>query len=78
VGGHIGFCVLPVYRRHRYATEILRQSLVITRTLWLSDLLVTCDESNVGSRKVIESCGGALESVVSVEPGPRIRHYRIG
>ena len=46
--------------------------------LGLADVLLTCDESNVGSRKVIESCGGALESVVSAAPGSRIRRYRIG
>ena len=78
VGGHIGFCVVPTYRRRGYAIEILRQSLVITHKLGLSDVFVTCDESNVGSRKVIESCGGALESVVSAASGSRIRRYRIG
>ena len=78
VGGHIGFCVLPTDRRRGYATEILRQSLVITHKVGLSDVLVTCDEANVGSRKVIESCGGTLESVVSGAPGSRIRRYRFG
>jgi predicted acetyltransferase len=77
-GGHIGFCVLPTHRQRGYATEILRQSLVITRELGLSDVLVTCDESNVGSRKVIESCGGALESVTSATPNSRVCRYWIG
>ena len=69
--------MLPIYRRRGYATEILRQSLVIRRKLGLSDVLVTCDESNGGSKK-IESCGGVLVAVVSVVPGSRIRRYRIG
>ena len=30
-------------------------------------MLVTCDEDNVGSRAVIESCGGVLDSVVTLE-----------
>jgi predicted acetyltransferase len=27
---------------------------------------VTCDQDNVGSRTVIESCGGVLDSIVHV------------
>jgi predicted acetyltransferase len=29
-------------------------------------VLVTCDQDNAGSRAVIESCGGVLDSVVTV------------
>jgi predicted acetyltransferase len=77
-GGHIGYGVLPQHRRRGYATEILRQSLIIARAEGVDRVLVTCDEDNAGSRTVIESCGGQLESVVdSSDGGPPKRRYWI-
>ena len=64
VGGHIGYAVVPEFRRRGVATEMLRQALVIARDeLGLRRVLVTCDDDNVGSIRTIEKSGGVLESV---------------
>ena len=77
-GGHIGYAVLPPYRRRGYATGILRQSLVIARDLGVDRALVTCDDGNTGSVKTIERCGGKLESVTGASEGlPATRRYWI-
>jgi predicted acetyltransferase len=59
-GGHIGYGVLPAHRRRGYATEILRQSLVIARAYGVDRALVVCDDDNIASIRVIEQCGGQL------------------
>jgi predicted acetyltransferase len=65
VGGHIGYVVVPEFRRRGYATEILRQSLQIARdTCGLNRILVTCYDDNIGSIRTIEKNGGVLENVL--------------
>jgi predicted acetyltransferase len=64
-GGHVGYGVLPQFRRRGYATEILRQSLVVARAVGIDRVLVTCDDDNIGSAAVIEASGGRLDSVTS-------------
>lgn len=66
VGGHIGYVVVPEFRCRGYATEILRLALGLARdTVGLRRVLLTCDETNVGSIKTIEANGGVLENTVS-------------
>jgi predicted acetyltransferase len=79
VGGHIGYVVVPEFRRQGYATAILRQSLQIAHDKWgLHRILVTCDDDNIGSIRTIEKNGGILENVVD-GPGfdKPIRRYWI-
>ena len=66
VGGHIGYAVVPEFRRRGYATAMLRLALRIAREQFALDrVLLTCDDDNVGSIRTIEKNGGVLENVVS-------------
>ena len=69
--------MLPGQRRRGYATEILRQSLIIARANGVDRVLVFADEDNAGSRAVIEACGGKLERVTTIasQPAPMCRYW---
>ena len=63
IGGHVGYGVIHSYRRRGFATEMLKQAISVCFSLKINQILVTCDEDNIGSRKVIEKCGGVFENI---------------
>ena len=74
-GGHIGYAVRPNHRRRGYATEILRQSLVVARAGGVERVLMTCDDDNLASRGVIEANGGVLDDIVDFDDVPLRRYW---
>lgn len=77
-GGHIGYDVRPSMRRRGIGTELLRLALLEARARGIARVLITCDEDNLGSRKVIEHNGGVLaELVLSNESGECVCRYWI-
>lgn len=78
-GGHIGYGVLPGFRRRGFAREMLSQSLVFAKNRGLEKVLLTCDDTNQGSIKTIETNGGILENIIPPQnPGsPAKRRYWI-
>jgi len=60
MGGHIGYAIVPSERRKGHGTEILRLGLEKAKKLGIKKALLTCDEKNIGSRKIIEANGGIL------------------
>ncbi len=77
-GGHIGYDIRPSRRRQGYGTRILALALPRAGRLGIPRALVTCDDDNIGSAKIIESNGGVLENVVTTDPDrPPKRRYWI-
>ncbi len=76
--GHVGYCVLAAHRRRGHATTILRAALAVLGGRGLDRVLVTCDDDNVGSATVIETCGGRFDGIVhDIDTGTPIRRYWI-
>lgn len=71
VGGHIGYDVRPSARRRGHATAMLAAALPIARGMGIDRVLLTCDEDNIGSRKVIEANGGVRDD----ESGGVLRYW---
>lgn len=73
-GGNIGYSVATKYQNRGIATKMLEHALVFCKEkLGLAEVLITCDDENVGSYKVIEKCGGKLESKNISNDGSKIK-----
>jgi predicted acetyltransferase len=67
VGGHIGYQIRPSQRLRGYGKELLRLGLQKANQFGFTRVLVTCDETNISSQKVIEYNGGQFENRICVE-----------
>jgi len=77
IGGNIGYEIRPSKRKQGYGKEILRLGLEKAREFGLRRVLVTCDEDNIGSKKIIEHNGGKLENALEIEGEPvrKLRYW---
>lgn len=75
-GGHIGYSVRPDERKKGYGKEMLRQILHNCKQYGLNKVLITCDEDNFASEKIILANGGVFEHNVCVD-GVKIKRYWI-
>jgi len=63
-GGNIGYCVRPSERGKGYGDIMLRELLKKVEARGMSKVLLTVNEDNIPSRKVIESNGGELSDII--------------
>jgi predicted acetyltransferase len=63
-GGNIGYEIRPSQRRRGYGKLILALGLEKARDINLKRVLVTCDDTNIGSARIIEYNGGVLQNTI--------------
>lgn len=68
-GGHIGYDIRPSRRRMGYGKKILKLALPKAKEIGIDNVLVTCDETNMGSKKIIEANGGVFENKLKLHKG---------
>jgi predicted acetyltransferase len=71
-GGHIGYSIRPSERRKGYGTKILELGLEEAKRLGIEKVLVTCDDDNIASAKIIEKNGGVMENT-SISPEGKVK-----
>jgi predicted acetyltransferase len=74
-GGHIGYDTVPSFRGRGIATEMLRQALPLAFALGLTSVLLTCDDTNAASIRVIERNGGSLRETKAIHPDRPLKRY---
>jgi predicted acetyltransferase len=74
-GGNIGYDTVPSFRGRGIATEMLRQALPVARALGLMEVLLTCDDTNAASIRVIEKNGGSLRETRAIHANRPLKRY---
>ena len=75
-GGHIGYAIRPSKQQQGYGSRLLELALPKAKQIGIQIALLTCDKSNVASRKIIENSGGVLSDEISVN-GKAVLRFRV-
>ena len=66
-GGNIGYSVRKNERNKGYAKQMLKLALEKCKELKIKKVLITCDEDNIASEKVILSANAKFEDIRNVD-----------
>ena len=67
IGGNIGYSVRKTERNKGYAKQMLKLALEKCKELKIKKILITCDEDNIASKKVILSANAKFEDIRNVD-----------
>lgn len=78
-GGHVGYEIRPCYRGRGFGHRALALAMAHLQARGLTSILLTCNDGNVGSARIIEKAGGRHENTISHPdlPGLMLRRYWI-
>jgi predicted acetyltransferase len=65
--GHIGYYVRPSKRKMGYGKKMLEMALLEAKKIGFEKVLLTCNDDNIGSIRIIESNEGVLENIINGE-----------
>ncbi len=63
IGGNIGYAIRPKYRNQGYGKKLLELTLQKAKEIGLKKALLTCDDDNTASIKIIKKYGGVMASL---------------
>ena len=74
-GGHIGYGVRKTERNKGYAKQMLKLALEKCKELKIKKVLITCNEDNIASEKVILSANAKFEDIRNVDDENKKRFW---
>jgi predicted acetyltransferase len=76
--GHIGYEIKSSHRKEGYGSKILELGLIEARKLGLEKVLITCNEDNIASRRIIEKFNGQYKKFfIDDESGKNVLQYEV-
>lgn len=76
--GNIGYDISPLSRKRGYGITLLKLALEKATMINLDKVLITCDDDNIASKRIIENNGGIFESKIFKEENKKeLRRYWI-
>ena len=75
--GHIGYEIKSNCRRQGYGSKLLELGLVEAKKIGLQKVLITCEEDNIGSKRIIEKFNGMYKKKLVDDDGKNVLQYEV-
>lgn len=76
--GHIGYEIKSTQRKMGHGTNILKLGLIEAKKIGLGVVLITCDEDNLGSLRIIEKFDGKYKkSFINPDTNKIVKQFEV-